>query len=505
VRNATRERLSAPRAFEYRRDVARSTALVLLVLVGCAVPSLDDRERTLVSVMARTDEPLIRTRAGLVAGKYGLMHDGVYDYFRGSAAIYAHDFAYDDAALLSSSRFALTAPLVLANGDPHVENFGALIAADGTFAIEENDFDAADYYPYLYDLRRFLVGLVVATYASNEGDDAARQSAIDARRDIVRAAAAAYADAMAALASGAAAERLVTPPADDTILADVLARSEKDWAKRTELDSLTVVTNGTRALVRGVLDPTDPTNVLVDLPLFARDALPQTLEEYTKSLTSPPDAAYFTILDAARELGAGVASWPRVRAMVLVRGSTDDPSDDVVLEVKEEADSGARTYPPYVHFDSVQRRVTEASRAIWRGADRSPLWGASTWVGFPVQVRLETDGQKGVKTKRFVRDRGTAAALTALAGDLAALLARIHATPSRVESAPATAIAARIAMDPNGFADEQANVALVYGDRCVLDQSRFAHAVDVLGLRLGIPLEANDAPTADLAALYASP
>jgi len=191
--------------------------------------------------------------------------------------------------------------------------------------------------------------------------------------------------------------------------------------------------------------------------------------------------------------------------MVLVRGPSDDPSDDVVLEVKEEADSGAVSYPPYVHFDSVQKRVTEASRAIWGGADRSPLWGASTWVGFPVQVRLETDGQKGVKTKRFVQDRGTPAALTALAVDLGALLARVHATPSRVTSAPAVAIAARIASDPDGFADEQADVAVSYGDRSVADQAHFAHALDVLGPRLGIPFEDSDAPSPDLAALYASP
>jgi uncharacterized protein (DUF2252 family) len=498
--------LSASRESEYGRGVARASLLVLVVLAACEAPDLSDRERTIASTMARADESLVRTRPGLVAGKYGLMHDGLYDYFRGSNAVFAHDFVHDDASLLSSSRFALTAPLVLANGDPHVENFGALIAADGTFAIEENDFDAADYYPYLQDLRRFLVGLVVATYASNADDAGAQATAVAARHDIVRAAAVSYATAMAALASGAAPSRLTTPSADDTILADVFARSTKDWAKRTELDSLTVVTNGARALIRGAIDPTDPTNVLVDLPKFAKDALPQVIADYMQSLSSsPPDAAYFTILDSARELGAGVASWPRVRAMVLVRGPSDDPSDDIIIELKEEADSGAVSYPPYVHFDSVQKRVTESSRAIWGGADRAPLWGTSTWVGFPVQVRLETDGQKGVKTKRFVQDRGTPAALTALAVELAALLARIHATPSRVSSAPAAAIAARIAIDADGFADEQTNVAVSYGDRCVSDQTSFAHALDVLGPRLGIPFEASDAPSPDLAALYASP
>jgi len=482
----------------------RASRLVLVSVVACSGPGLDAREATLASTLARADETLIRARPALVAGKYADMAGSTYDWYRGSLAVYARDWQDDATSVLASSAFALDAPLVLANGDPHVENFGALIAADGSIAIEENDFDSADYYPYLYDLRRFLVGLVVATYASNSDDPAAQEAAIAARRDVARAGAASYAAAIAALAAGGPATR-VTSAGSDPILEDVLSRSHADAATRSELGSLTTLSGTTRTLIRGAIDPTVPDNTLSDLPAYDQAALAEALAEYTQTLESPPPPEFFTVLDAARELGAGVASWPRVRALVLVRGPSDDPSDDVVLEVKEEADSGAGFYPPYVYFDSVQARVTGTSRAIWRGASASPLWGASTWVGFPVQVRLESDGQKGVKTKRFTGSRGTVAALIALASDLGALLARVHATPSPVSDDPAGAIAARIASDPEGFADEQANVALSYGDRAFADYARFQHVLDVLGPRLGVPLDPSDAPSPDLAALFGSP
>lgn len=53
-------------------------------------------------------------------------------------------------------------------------------------------------------------------------------------------------------------------------------------------------------------------------------------------MIAPPPPSFFQIEDAARELGSGVASFPRVRVLVLVRGPTASPDDDVILpEIKE--------------------------------------------------------------------------------------------------------------------------------------------------------------------------
>src|SRR5262249_13813443 len=146
-----------------------------------------------------------------------------------------------------------------------------------------------------------------------------------------------YAEAMAQYAAGAPRARVEDD--GEAILHDLFKRSEKDTASRSELTSDTSLQGGVRKLLRGVLDPTNPYNTYGDVPPQAYAALPATLEAYRQTLIDPPPPEYFTLLDAAREYGAGVASWPKVRLILLVRGPSDDPSDDVLLELKELSDS----------------------------------------------------------------------------------------------------------------------------------------------------------------------
>jgi uncharacterized protein (DUF2252 family) len=472
---------------------------VVALLLACDASS--DRTAEIAGIQAAADMSLARTRPDLVAGKYQVMSTTLIDYYRGSTPVYAHD-ARTQADPIGGSRFAVTQPLVLGIADPHPENFGALRAPDATYGIEPDDFDAADLIPYLYDLRRLLAGLVVATHDANTSSPAARSALEAARRDVARRAALAYARAMADFANGAPRTRFVDA-GNDVVLADVLSRSKRDWG--TELDTLTSLQGTTRTLLRGVYDPTSPIDVMLGLPDYALAALPGMFDRYRATLVAPPPPAeYFTVLDAARKLGSGVASFARVRVYVLVRGDTDSPTDDVVLEVKELTDSNsAGFYPPGVHYDDVGDRVVRTTRALWAQPDAEPLWGTSDWVGFPVQVRRESEGQKGVKVSRMEGARGTPEAIAVLGENLARIVARMHATPSPVSDAPAESIAGRIGAEIDAFADEQADVAVEYGDRMVDDQNRFKSALADLGPTLGVPFDPADAPSPDLAALYA--
>ena len=483
---------------------ARVTWIALGLLGACASSEVSPREATVASAMTRADHALIDARPVLVAGKYARMTEDVIGYYRGSVPVFAHDFK-EAGGPLSRSRFALDAPLVLGTGDPHLENFGVLAAADGTLGLEPNDFDTADYYPYLFELRRMLASLVVAAHGANSDDPSARQATVDRRREIARTAAVAYASSMKAYAEGAARQPVVDA-GTSTILADLWKRGKRDLAARQELADVTVLSGGVRTLKRGVLDPASPLNTYADLPASPRAALPEVLAEYRRSLVAPPAPEFFTVLDSVREFGSGVASWPRVRAIVLVRGPRDDPADDMLLEVKEEADPPSAGWtPPGVHFDTIQSRVTSVARRIWARPDAAPLWGASTWMGLPVQVRAELTGQKTLRVSRLVGDRGTPEALASLGQVLGSLLARVHATPSPVSSQPAVSIWARLASDPAYFADEQADAALAYGDQAAADAAGFSHSLSVLGPLLGSVVEASDSPPPDLAALYGAP
>lgn len=476
---------------------------IIVAAVACGSDPPDARENEIANVLARADEPLIRTRPALEEGKLATMALSATDYFRGTLPLYRHDLR-DGTTDAGMSRFALDAPLVPSLGDAHVENFGTLRAADESLSLEANDFDGSDRAPFLWDVRRLCTGLAIAASLANEGDAEARAISANAKRAIARAAAESYAGAIIAAANGQVLGRIVED-GGNPILEDAFSRSVRDRASRRELGELTKLEGGARRLVRGVVDPTDPQGVLSELPASARDALARTLTDYAGGLASPPPASDLTILDAVREFGGGVASFPRVRALVLVRGPSDAPEDDVILEVKELADSGiAGLYPPGRYWNTVQSRVMGMAHLAWASPNTAPLWGTSTLLGLPVQVREESEGQKTLRISRMVEERGTVEALTGLATVLGQLVARVHASGPD-GAANARAIAIRIGADPGGFADEQADAGASYADLALADHARFLRALHRLGPRLGIPFDAADAPSPDFAALLGTP
>jgi uncharacterized protein (DUF2252 family) len=492
---------------------ARLVSLVLAAFVapgvasfaGCGDASGDAREDEIAGVIAEADLAIIRARPALAAGKYVRMSTTPLSLLRGSLALYRHD-ARAGASQLSVSRFGLDVPLVPSIGDPHVENFGVLRAADGSLGLEPNDFDAADRAPYLWDVRRLVSSMALAALTANDDDAAARAASAAAARDIARATAGGYRAAIERAASGAPPERVTPATApQSTLLVDVFSRSERDQAIRRDLTDLTDLTGSLRRLKRGVVDPTDTQNVFDDVPSFAYASLPAAIAAWRRTLIAPPPESELVLLDAVREMGSGVSSWPRVRLVLLVRGPTDAPDDDVLLELKELADSGiAGLYPPGVHHDDVALRITETSREAWARPDAAPLWGTTRWVGLPCQIRLETQGQKNIRVSRMVGSRGTPAALSELGAVLGGVLGRVHAS-GRDGTTNARAVLARIVTDPEGFLDEQADAGFAYATQTIADHARFRRALDRRGLTLGIPLDPSDAPRPDFAAILGTP
>jgi uncharacterized protein (DUF2252 family) len=475
------------------------------LLVGCSDGPGDPRSGEIASVLAHADEALIRARPALVAGKYARMASDPYAFYRGNVPIYRHDWDAGAFGLATGSVAFDGAPELLAIGDPHPENFGVLRARDGSFALEPNDFDSADRANPLWDLRRLTTGMSLAARLSSSDDPAAHSSAVAASRSIARAAAEAYAQEIARIAGGGPRLRL-GDPAEEPVLVDAFKRSKRDTDARSELLDLTEIVGGKRRLRRGVLSPDDAQNIYADLPPAPYAALPAAIMAYRATLIAPPPIEDFALLDAVRELGSGVASWPRVRAVMLVRGATDDPADDLLLEIKELADAALPVLPPpSVAFDDVDARVLATSRAAWAIPDAAPLWGTTSWVGLPCQVRLESSGQKTIRVSRLTGDRGTPAAITGLARGLGRLLARAHGSPLFQGEAPAARLAALIGADPAAFADEQADTAERYAAQVLRDHALFVSALADLGPRLGVPDDPSDTPSPDLAALFGSP
>jgi len=477
---------------------------------ACAAP-LDARQAAIVGAMARADGPLIRSRPALCAGKYARMArldvvggEGSFDYYRGATPVFRADIT--DARLpIAHTDFPASGPLPFSMGDAHPENFGILVASDGTAALEPNDLDAADRIPYYWDLRRLTVGLVLGTRLSNADNPAARAAAVAAQDDVVRAAASAYQAEIHALAMGAAIAR-VTDDGGSAVIADLFQRS-RDGAGTT-LDELTQLdADGARAIRRGVLDPTQPEQVFIELSDDARAALPAVIETARQQMVSPPDAAFFTVVDAVRELGSGVASWPRVRAIVLVRGPSDSVDDDVMLEVKELADSGSpAVYPPFRPADNVAARMQFAESLVWARVDADPFWApAPSWLGMPAQVRTETNAHPTLRMHRLHGSLGTPVAIQDMARVLGRLLARVAARGIDGDVGPARAIDVALSRDPMAFVEGEVVAALDEADRFEADFEHFRDALDRVGLTLGVPHDPQDAPSPELQALFGTP
>ncbi len=457
--------------------------VLLLLLLGCGVPA-STRDGEIARVLSHANELTARTRPALLAGQYDRMATTPFEFYRGDVPIFRHDW---ETGRNSASAFLGDLPPVWGLGDPHPENFAVLYAGDGTPGLEPNDFDSADRVPYLFDLRRLVCGLGVGVRLSNSAADVAAVGQAGARS---------YATTLSALANGTDAHRIVTDEGS-AIVADVFRRAARDRASRSELSSLTVVTGTQRTLIRGVLDPADPSQTFADLPGFARDGLQAVV---TQALGRDPR---FTVLDAVREFGSGVASWPKVRMIVLVRGPTDALDDDALLEVKELGESGlAGWYAPELPALDTPARVLAALRRLWFRPDADPNWSTAVWGDLPLQVRTEADSNKNLRISRWTGARATQAELENAATVLGELLARMH---SRSEHATVVAIAATLNRDVDAFASEQGAFADACSTSTIDDFAAFGRDLTTLGPLLGYQPDSTTQPAGPIAALFGTP
>ncbi len=472
-------------------------------IVACDAPIEDAREAELVAVITRADESLALNRPALVAGKYRLMAGDPYAFFRGTFPLYLHDVEVNVVAGQTSPFAAEIFPYSV--GDAHVENFGTLLGEGATLAVEANDLDGADRYPYLVEVRRLAISAVIATRLSNPDDADARALATANERDNAVQLAKSYARTMAAIAAGAP-RKPQLDGGESPVLLDLFERAREDLEDRSELAEFTVVAGDTRRLIRGSVDEDVPENVYADAPRVAMEAFPATLERYRATLAEPPPAEFFALKDAVREFGSGVASWPRVRFILLVEGPTLDLEDDVMLELKELGDSGGRPASfTTVNADDIRDRVLGARATCWTRHEAEPLWGMSDLLGLPVQIKLESEAEKTIRVRRLEEENGSPEALTALCVDLGRLLANVHAGSEPIEPGLANAVASAIGDDVDAFASEQADVAIAYADLVVADHARFVHALEALGPTLGVEPADGDGHDPDAAALIGSP
>ena len=312
----------------------------------------------------------------LVPIRHERMMASPFAFFRGSAAVMAHDLAGSPVSGLD----------VQLCGDAHLANFGLFASPERSLLFDINDFDETYPGPWEWDLKRLAASLVVAGRENGFTDGESRTVVVAGVRR--------YADAMASFAGmGNLALWYSRVDADEArgLFADGLSgrgrkRLDKSLAKaRTRnhmrsMDKMTRVVDGKRRIVA------DPPFVvpMTDLaPGVGRDEIEHTvqavLDDYAASLDPGVRELVrsYSFVDLARKV-TGVGSVGKRCWVALMRGRDDD--DPLFLQVKQ-AESSVLAEPlGGSDVGNQGQRVVTGQRIMQSAGDAFLGWQRTTGI-----------------------------------------------------------------------------------------------------------------------------
>ena len=302
----------------------------------------------------------------LVPIRYGRMLRSAFTFYRGSAALMAHDLAFAPSSGLN----------VQLCGDAHLLNFGIFGSPERSLVFDLNDFDETLPGPFEWDVKRLVASVVVA--ARDRGFKPKRQ------REIAFATAERYRTAMREFAEMTALETWHRQLEVDAALQTV---DDEDWrayasavAERARgknhlqaVSRFTEVVDGKRRIV------TEPP-LIVPLAAVA-DLLPedpaevvrQAFMEYRGSVRDDIQVLLdrYTYVDAAIKV-VGVGSVGTRCVIVLMQGA--DENDLLFLQVKQAGTSVLEPYLSASQYAHGGERVVAGQRLMQSASDAFLGW-----------------------------------------------------------------------------------------------------------------------------------
>ena len=133
-----------------RKQISRSAHVTLKTPTRDAISILEDQHRSRI--------------ADLVPIRVGRMAQSPCAFYRGTAAVMAHDLASDPVTGLD----------VVACGDAHVANFGLYATPERTLTFDLNDFDEASDAPWEWDVKRLATSALIGALDTGLRSDQAQ-------------------------------------------------------------------------------------------------------------------------------------------------------------------------------------------------------------------------------------------------------------------------------------------------------------------------------------------
>jgi len=126
---------------------------------------LGQGERDIVKLIEASNDDRLEN---LIPIRHGRMAQSAFAYFRGTAAIQAHDLAGTPNSGI----------IVQACGDCHLMNFGGFATPERNIVFDINDFDETFPAPFEWDLKRLAASFVIAARWRGFRQDQAREIAV---------------------------------------------------------------------------------------------------------------------------------------------------------------------------------------------------------------------------------------------------------------------------------------------------------------------------------------
>jgi uncharacterized protein (DUF2252 family) len=303
-----------------------------------------------------------------------------FAFYRGTAHIF-----YSDMQTLPSSGFVNSSTSAIwLEGDMHMQNLGGLRDSNGNNVFDTTDFDEGYLGPYVWDLRRMAVSILLA--AKQNG-----LSSIDAQ-DVVRNFLDTYLNKMSDF-KGTSDELSYRLESSNTngVVKDLIQSTAGD-SRSSLLNKYTQVNSSGNRIFQ-------TTSELQPVSSSTYSAINTAMSSYITSIPSSKrySNSYYTLKDIRLKLGSGTGSLGRYRYYLLIQGSSSANDDDVILEMKQETSSAVAIavpglLPSSVYGNHEGARVTIATKAMLSNTD--VLVGYTTVNSIPFMVREKSPYQE---------------------------------------------------------------------------------------------------------------
>jgi uncharacterized protein (DUF2252 family) len=446
--------------------VILTLALVLTLTAKAATP----RSSWVENQIYQYNHPFASQLPQELATKMQKMAVNPFAFYRGTAHIF-----YSDMQTLPSSGFVNSSTSAIwLEGDMHMQNFGGLRDSNGNNVFDTTDFDEGYLGPYVWDLRRMAVSILLA--AKQNG-----LSSSDAQ-DVVRNFLDAYLNKMSDF-KGTSDELSYRLESNNTngVVKDLIQSTAGD-SRSSLLNKYTQInSSGNRVF--------QTTSELQPVSSSTYSAITTAMSSYITSIPSSKrySNSYYTLKDIRLKLGSGTGSLGRYRYYLLIQGSSSANDDDVILEMKQETNSAVAIavpglLPSSVYGNHEGTRVTIATKAMLANTD--VLVGYTTVNSIPFMLHEKSPYQEDfdytlltTKTK-FLDAMGYAGKI----------VAKNHAISDQDYDASIVSYSVDkqvtdIVTNKSAFKDEIVGFALNYATQVEYDYASFVSAYNA-----GVPL-----------------